>query len=104
MSVLEDDPPPQKRKKKADNGVRVYLRLSLHTSPVLSVLHTQAKTKVCHASDVAATILADRSHEQAEKGTATKGRKRKEGAKEISKDEETIKRLKVSSVPSPHPA
>ena len=101
MSVLEDEPPPQKRKKKADSGVGVHSRLPLR-SPVLTVLHPQAKTKVRHACGVAADItLADRSHEQAEKGAATKGRKRKEGAKEISKDEETIKRLKVSSVPSP---
>ena len=60
--MLEDDPPPQKRKKKADSGVGVHLLLPLHTTPVLTVLHTQAKTKVRHALGVAAVItLADRS-------------------------------------------
>ncbi len=60
--------------------------------PALTLLRLQASTKVRRTRASGPTVVpAD--FVQTEKGT--KGRKRKEGSKELSKDDETIKRLKV---------
>ncbi|KAI0358210.1 hypothetical protein OH77DRAFT_1587914 [Trametes cingulata] len=68
MSVLIDEPPSRKRKKKGESGVCM--------GSSWSVLH------------------ADFCRQDSQAKKAPKGKKRKESGKELSKDEETIKRLK----------
>ncbi|KAH9940747.1 uncharacterized protein BXZ73DRAFT_98578 [Epithele typhae] len=76
MSVLEDEPEPVRKHKSRKSEARVLRgRRSVHALGY----GRERQTNWCGA--------------QAEK--ATKGRKRKEPAKELSKDEEAIKRLKV---------
>ena len=117
--MLEDDDPPAPRmrnsKRAEKSGVRPTPIRWVHMCPcppsghvangrvlialASTILRTGFFSRKCHLRSLC-RALTPFGHTQAEK--STKSRKRKEPAKELSKDEETIKRLKVSFNPSRH--